>query len=114
LGFNLDCSIQESAKYFPRKSAWKVSQKCNETARQAAETISCAIVFRTVGFYTDFHNVIAAALDQLSVAGDRENGSAVPRFAFQPFCDQAQILPTGYPSSVPRDPRRGRETSSPS
>ena len=66
-----------------------------------------------VGLCTDLHNVIAAALDQLSVVGDRENGSAVPRFAFQPFCDQAQILPTGYPSSVPRDPRRGRETSSP-
>ena len=86
--------------------------KVPQAARQAAETISCAIVFRTVGFYTDFHNVIAAALDQLSVVGDHENGSAVPRFAFQPFCNQAQILPTGYPSSVPRDPRRGRETSS--
>ena len=64
--------------------------------------------------YTDLCNSVAAALDQLLIMGDRENGSAVPRFAFQPFCDQAQILPTGYPSSVPRDPRRGRETSSPS
>lgn len=25
--------------------------------------------------------------------GDHENGSAVPRFAFQPFRDQAHILP---------------------
>ena len=27
------------------------------------------------------------------VVGDHENGPAVPRFAFQPFCDQAHILP---------------------
>ena len=67
--------------------------KVPQAARQAAETISCAIVFRTVGFYTEFHNVIAAALDQLPVVGDHENGSAVPRFAFQPFRDQAHILP---------------------
>ena len=45
------------------------------------------------GLCTDLHNVIAAALDQLPVVGDHENGSAVPRFAFQPFCDQAHILP---------------------
>ena len=25
--------------------------------------------------------------------GDHENGSAVPRFAFQPFCNEAHILP---------------------
>ena len=67
--------------------------KVPQAARQAAETISCAIVFRTVGFYTEFHNVIAAALDQFPVVGDHENGSAAPRFAFQPFRDQAHILP---------------------
>ena len=27
------------------------------------------------------------------VVGDYENGSAVPRFAFQFFCDEAHILP---------------------
>ena len=43
--------------------------------------------------YTDLCNSVAAALDQLPVVGDHENGSAVPRFAFQPFCDQAHILP---------------------
>ena len=42
--------------------------------------------------YTDLCNSVAAALDQLPVVGDHENGSAVPRFAFQPFCDQAHIL----------------------
>lgn len=41
----------------------------------------------------DLHNVIAAALDQLPVVGDHENGSAAPRFASQPFRDQAHILP---------------------
>lgn len=41
----------------------------------------------------NLHNVIAATLDQLPVVGDHENGSAVPRFAFQPFRDQAHILP---------------------
>ena len=41
---------------------------------------------------SNLHNVIAAALDQLPVVGDHENGSAVPRFAFQPFRDQAHIL----------------------
>ena len=45
------------------------------------------------GLFTDLHNVIAAALDQLPVVGDHENGSAAPRFAFQPFCDQAHISP---------------------
>ena len=45
------------------------------------------------GLCTDLHNGIAAALDQLPVVGDHENGSAVPRFASQPFRDQAHILP---------------------
>ena len=45
------------------------------------------------GLCTNLHNIIAATLDQLPVVGDHENGSAVPRFAFQPFCDQAHILP---------------------
>ena len=45
------------------------------------------------GLCTNLHNIIAAALDQLPVVGDHENGPAVPRFAFQPFCDQAHILP---------------------
>ena len=41
----------------------------------------------------NLHNVIAAALNQFPVVGDHENGSAVPRFASQPFRDQAHILP---------------------
>ena len=45
------------------------------------------------GLCTDLHNIIAAALNQFPVVGDHENGSAVPRFAFQPFRDQAHILP---------------------
>ena len=45
------------------------------------------------GLCTDLHNGIAAALDQLAVVGNHENGSAVPRFAFQSFRDQAHILP---------------------
>ena len=44
------------------------------------------------GLCTNLHNIIAAALDQFPVVGDHENGSAMPRFAFQPFCDQAHIL----------------------
>ena len=47
----------------------------------------------TVGVCSNLHNVIAAALDQLLIMGDHENGSAAPRFAFQFFCDQAHILP---------------------
>ena len=43
--------------------------------------------------FFNLHNGIAAALDQLPVVGDYENGSAVPRFAFQPFRDQTHILP---------------------
>ena len=42
---------------------------------------------------SNLHNVIAAVLDQLPVVGDHENGSAMPRFAFQPFCDQAHVPP---------------------
>ena len=42
---------------------------------------------------SNLHNVIAAALDQLPVVGNHENGSAAPRFAFQSFRDQAHILP---------------------
>ena len=47
----------------------------------------------TVGVCSNLHNVIAAALNQLPVVGDHENGSAAPRFASQPFRDQAHILP---------------------
>ena len=47
----------------------------------------------TVGVCSNLHNVIAAALDQLPVGGNHENGSAAPRFAFQSFRDQAHILP---------------------
>ena len=43
--------------------------------------------------YTDLCNSVAAALDQLLIVGDHENGSAAPRFASQPFRDQAHILP---------------------
>ena len=43
--------------------------------------------------YTDLCNSVAAALDQLLIMGDHENGSAAPRFTFQFFCDQAHILP---------------------
>ena len=42
---------------------------------------------------SNLHNVIAAALDQFPVVGEHENGSAMPRFAFQPFRDEAHILP---------------------
>ena len=41
----------------------------------------------------NLHNVIAAALDQLPVVGNHENGSAAPRFASQPFRDQAHVPP---------------------
>ncbi|OLA04737.1 MAG: hypothetical protein BHV90_07195 [Clostridiales bacterium 42_27] len=34
-----------------------------------------------------------SSLSWVPVVGDHENGSAVPRFAFQPFRDQAHILP---------------------
>ena len=43
--------------------------------------------------YTDLCNSVAAALDQLLIMGDHENGSAAPRFAFQFFCDQAHVPP---------------------
>ena len=45
------------------------------------------------GLCTNLHNITAAAFDQLPVVGDHENGSAVPRFAFQPFRDEAHIPP---------------------
>ena len=41
------------------------------------------------GLCTDLHNIIAAALDQLPVVGDHENGSAASRFASQPFRNDA-------------------------
>ena len=47
----------------------------------------------TVGGCSNLHNVIAATLNQLPVVGDHENGSSAPRFASQPFRDQAHILP---------------------
>ena len=52
---------------------------------------------------SNLHNVIAAALDQLPVVGDHENGSAMPRFAFQSFRDQAHILPVkaAHPPRLP-------------
>jgi len=50
-------------------------------------------VRNTVGVCSNLHNVIAAALDQLLIMGDHENGSAAPRFAFQFFCDQAHVPP---------------------
>lgn len=43
--------------------------------------------------YTDLCNSVAAALDQLLIMGDHKNGSAAPRFASQPFRDQAHISP---------------------
>ena len=42
---------------------------------------------------SNLHNVIAATLDQLPVVGNHGNGSAVPRLAFQFFCDQAHVPP---------------------
>ena len=45
----------------------------------------------TVGVCSNLHNVIAATIDQLPVVGDHGNSSAVPRFAFQFFCDQAHV-----------------------
>ena len=47
---------------------------------------------KNIRVYSNLHNVIAAALDQLLIMGDHENGSAVPRFASQPFRNQAHIL----------------------
>ena len=54
-------------------------------------------------FCRDLHNIIAATLDQLPVVGDHENGSAVPRFAFQPFRDQAHVSPVKA-AHPPRSP----------
>ena len=36
--------------------------------------------------------------------GDHENGSAVPRFAFQFFCNQAHILPVKSAGRLIKDP----------
>ena len=60
---------------------------------------------------SNLHNVIAAALDQLPVVGNHENGSAVPRFAFQPFCDQAHILPVKAAGGLVKDqyPAAGKD-----
>ena len=54
--------------------------------------------------YTDLCNSVAAALDQLLIMGDHENGSAVPHFAFQPFCNQAHILPVKAAGRLIKDP----------
>lgn len=64
-----------------------------------------------IGLCTDPHNVIAAALDQLPVVGDHENGSAVPRFAFQFFCDEAHILPVKAAGGLVKDqyPAAGKD-----
>ena len=60
---------------------------------------------------SNLHNVIAAALDQLPVVGDHENGSAMLRFAFQPFCDQAHILPVKAAGGLVKDqyPAAGKD-----
>ena len=65
----------------------------------------------TVGVCSNLHNVIAAALNQLPVVGDHENGSAVPRFAFQPFCYQAHILPVKAAGGLVKDqyPAAGKD-----
>ena len=61
--------------------------------------------------YTDLCNSVAAALDQLFIVGDHENGSAVPRFAFQPFRDQAHILPVKAAGRLVKDqyPAAGKD-----
>ena len=63
------------------------------------------------GLCTNLHNIIAAALDQLPVVGDYENGSAVPRFASQPFRDQAHILPVKAAGGLIKDqyPAAGKD-----
>ena len=62
-------------------------------------------------FCRDLLNVIAAALDQLPVVGDHENGSAVLRFAFQPLRDQAHILPVKAAGGLVKDqyPAAGKD-----
>ena len=59
----------------------------------------------------NLHNIIAAALDQLVVVGDHENGPAMLRFAFQPFCDQAHILPVKAAGGLVKDqyPAAGKD-----
>ena len=63
------------------------------------------------GLCTNLHNIIAAALDQFPVVGDHENGSAMPRVAFQPFCDQAHILPVKTAGGLVKDqyPAAGKD-----
>ena len=63
------------------------------------------------GLCTNLHNIIAAALDQFPVVGDHENGSAVPRFAFQPFCDQAHVSPVKAAGGLVKDqyPTAGKD-----
>ena len=60
---------------------------------------------------SNLHNVIAAALDQLLIMGDHENGSTVPRFAFQPFRDQAHIPPVKAAGGLVKDqyPATGKD-----
>ena len=60
---------------------------------------------------SNLHNVIAAALDQLLIMGDHENGSAVPRFAFQPFRDQAHVSPVKAAGGFVKDqyPTAGKD-----
>ena len=43
--------------------------------------------------------------------GDHENGSAVPRFAFQFFCDEAHILPVKAAGGLVKDqyPAAGKD-----
>ena len=64
-----------------------------------------------VGLCTKLHNVIAAALDQLPVVGDHENGSSAPRFASQPFCDQVHVSPVKAAGGLVKDqyPTAGKD-----
>ena len=61
--------------------------------------------------YTDLCNSVAAALDQLPVVGNHENGFAVPRFAFQPFRDQAHVSPVKAAGRLVKDqyPAAGKD-----
>ena len=63
------------------------------------------------GLCGDLHNGIAAALDQFPVVGDHENGSAMLRFAFQPFRDQAHISPIKAAGGLIKDqyPAAGKD-----
>jgi len=68
-------------------------------------------VQKNIRVCSNLHNVIAATLDQLPVVGDHENGSAVPRFAFQPFCDQAHVSPVKAAGGLVKDqyPAAGKD-----